>query len=84
MASLVHAALRAALDDTVPVRLLDGFARVSKHAAQGAALIADGLAGGRHEELIETLGLHAARGTVLDHLYVIERDAAWRRLRGTT
>jgi predicted butyrate kinase (DUF1464 family) len=39
-----------------------------KHAAQGAALVADGLAGGRHAPLVEHLELRAAAGTVLDGL----------------
>ncbi|HXG12714.1 MAG TPA: DUF1464 family protein [Gemmataceae bacterium] len=39
-----------------------------KHAAQGAALLADGLAGGRHAPLVERLRLRAAAGTVLDWL----------------
>jgi predicted butyrate kinase (DUF1464 family) len=39
-----------------------------KHAAQGAALLADGLAGGRHAPLVEQLQLRAAAGTALDGL----------------
>jgi predicted butyrate kinase (DUF1464 family) len=39
-----------------------------KHAAQGAALLADGLAGGRHAALVERLALREASGTVLDWL----------------
>jgi predicted butyrate kinase (DUF1464 family) len=39
-----------------------------KHAAQGAAIIADGLAGGRWAALVETLKVREASGTVLDHL----------------
>jgi predicted butyrate kinase (DUF1464 family) len=39
-----------------------------KHAAQGAALVADGLAGGRHAPLVEHLSLRRASGTVLDWL----------------
>ena len=41
-----------------------------KHAARGAALIADGLAGGRYRDLIEVMCLREAQGTVLDHLYL--------------
>jgi predicted butyrate kinase (DUF1464 family) len=52
------------------VRRVKGFARVAKEAAQGAALIADGLAGGKCEKLIDTMQLRDASGTVLDHLYV--------------
>ncbi len=39
-----------------------------KQAAQGAAIIADGLAGGRYAPLVEHLALKAASGTVLDWL----------------
>jgi predicted butyrate kinase (DUF1464 family) len=39
-----------------------------KHAAQGSALLADGLAGGRYAPLVERLGLRGAGGTVLDWL----------------
>jgi predicted butyrate kinase (DUF1464 family) len=40
-----------------------------KHAAQGAALLADGLAGGGHSTLVETLDLRKASGTSLDWLH---------------
>jgi predicted butyrate kinase (DUF1464 family) len=62
------------------VELLSGFATVAKHAAQGAALLADGLAGGSAAGLVEALGIREATGTVLDHLYVISPEAARRRL----
>jgi predicted butyrate kinase (DUF1464 family) len=39
-----------------------------KHAAQGAALIADGLAGGSHGGFVKRLALCQAAGTVLDWL----------------
>ncbi len=39
-----------------------------KHAAQGAAIIADGLAGGRFASLVDHLKLREASGTVLDWL----------------
>jgi predicted butyrate kinase (DUF1464 family) len=39
-----------------------------KHAAQGAALLADGLAGGAWSPLVEHLQLRQARGSVLDFL----------------
>jgi predicted butyrate kinase (DUF1464 family) len=44
-----------------------------KHAAQGSALLADGLAGGGHVRLVESLALREASGTVWDHLR-IRRD----------
>ena len=58
-----------------PVRRVEGFASVAKEAAQGAALIADGLAGGRYRELVEVMEIRGARGTVLDHLYVKDAEA---------
>ena len=62
------------------VSVATGFATVAKHAAQGAALIADGLAGGRSSSLVDRLGIRGARGTVLDHLHVISPAAARARL----
>ncbi len=50
-----------------PLGLLEGAAK-SKHAAQGYALVAEGLAGGSSKRLIEDLGIPSARGTVLDHV----------------
>ena len=59
----------AALSRLGPVRCLDAGTKV-KEAARGAALIADGLAGGRYRELVEVMRLREARGTVLDQLYL--------------
>jgi predicted butyrate kinase (DUF1464 family) len=70
----------AATHPNLSVRGITGFATVAKHAAQGAALMADGLAGGRSSALVETLGIREASGTVLDHLYVISPAAARARL----
>ena len=63
-----------------PVHALTGFAATAKQAAQGAALIADGLSGGASAALVDRLGIRAARGTVLDHLHVISPAAARARL----
>lgn len=72
--------LRAELTAVAPVRRLRGFARVAKSPAQGAAILADGLAGGRWTSLVETMRIRAAGGTVLDHLVVISPAEARRRL----
>jgi predicted butyrate kinase (DUF1464 family) len=72
--------LRAALAGMVSVRPLEGFAHAAKQGAQGAAIIADGLAGGRHEGLVKRLRIRHAAGTVLDHLHVITPATARRRL----
>jgi predicted butyrate kinase (DUF1464 family) len=68
------------LEDVGEVRVLQGFAATAKQGAQGAALLADGLSGGRHAALVERLGLRQARGTVLDHLVFISPEAARRSL----
>jgi predicted butyrate kinase (DUF1464 family) len=62
------------------VRHLTGFASHGKQGAQGAALLADGLAGGMHREIVDIMRIREASGTVLDHLYVITPDAARRAL----
>src|SRR2546429_469580 len=73
-------AIRERLEAFAPTRLLEGFAHTAKEGAQGAALIADGLAGGVNRALDERLAIREARGTVLDHLYVVPREQARRRL----
>jgi predicted butyrate kinase (DUF1464 family) len=58
-------ALGERLAAVAPVRALSGVA-----AAHGAAVLADGLAGGRYAPLVERLGIAEAGGSVLDHLRV--------------
>ncbi|HEV7366483.1 MAG TPA: DUF1464 family protein [Gemmatimonadales bacterium] len=72
--------LRADLVDLGAVRTLTGFAAHAKQGAQGAALLADGLAGGRHADMVSRLRIREARGTVLDHLAFITPAAARQRL----
>ena len=78
--SEVREALEARLSAIAPVRDLGGFATVSKQGAQGAALIADGLAGGEHRPLVDLLRLREATGTVLDYLTGIDLERARRRI----
>ncbi len=73
-------AIRERLEAFAPTRRLEGFAHTAKEGAQGAALIADGLAGGANRELVERLAIREAQGSVLDHLYVVPREQARRRL----
>ena len=61
-------ALGARLAAVAPVRLVD------KAAARGAALLADGLAGGQYAALVERLGVRDAIGSVLDHLRIHGAD----------
>jgi predicted butyrate kinase (DUF1464 family) len=62
------------------VEVLRGFSPSAMQAAHGAALMADGLAGGAAADLVERLGIREASGTVLDHLYVISPEHARRTL----
>ncbi len=76
----VRAALEPRLCGIAPVRHLSGYATVAKQGAQGAALIADGLAGGDNLELVNTMRLREASGTALDYLRVITPHDARRAL----
>jgi predicted butyrate kinase (DUF1464 family) len=62
------------------VAVLTGFATIAGQAAQGAALLADGLRGGRATDVVERLGIREATGTVLDHLVSISPVDARARL----
>jgi len=62
--------LAGRLSQISPVRRLKGFTSKVKEAAQGAALLADGLAGGKHSPLVDALKIKQASGTVLDHVYL--------------
>ena len=72
--------LQRTLAGVTTVRRLEGFALVAKHGAQGAALIAEGFAGGRQSALVKRLRIGEAHGTVLDHLHLISAASARRRL----
>src|SRR5207237_9272388 len=63
----VSAAIRKRLDPLASTRVLDGFAAVVKQAAQGAALLADGRAGGAQRELVELLAVGEAGGRGRGH-----------------
>jgi predicted butyrate kinase (DUF1464 family) len=78
--SEIREGMETGLGDIGPVRLLTGFAAIAKQGAQGAALIADGLAGGAQRPLVDRLRIREARGTVLDHLIFVSPAAARRRL----
>ena len=56
------------LSHVAPVRAVQGLGARAKAAAQGAALLADGLAGGRYAPLVEAMELRSASGTALDYL----------------
>jgi predicted butyrate kinase (DUF1464 family) len=76
----IRTRIAAQLTDVGPVRLLTGSARHAKQGAEGAALLADGLAGGKNRRLVDRLRVREAGGTVLDNLLFITPEAARQRL----
>ncbi len=74
--------LTARLSRFAPVRRVKGIAQVTKEAAQGAALIADGLVGGQFSELVQAMNLREAQGTVLDYLRIRGAEELKRRYLG--
>jgi predicted butyrate kinase (DUF1464 family) len=58
------------INDIAPVRLMKSYSHLSKHAAQGAAFIANGLLGGEYEPIIRNLQLKEANGSILDDIYI--------------
>jgi predicted butyrate kinase (DUF1464 family) len=63
-------ALGERLEAVAPVRVVAGPGVRAKAAAQGAAVLADGLVGGRYAALVDRLGVRDAGGSALDHLRV--------------
>ncbi len=59
-----------ALGNQCETRVVRGIAVKSKESAQGAALLADGIAGGTFSELLDTMRIRYASGMVLDHVYL--------------
>jgi predicted butyrate kinase (DUF1464 family) len=68
-------ALSERLAGVANVSAAGGLGGRAKTAAQGAAVLADGLAGGRYAPLVERLRLREARGTALDHLRMHGADS---------
>ena len=67
-------ALRERLAGVAPVAAAAGLGPRAKTAAHGAAVLADGLAGGRYAPMVERLRLREASGTALDHLRIDGAD----------
>lgn len=72
--------LSTKLSDFADVRTVEGFAKIAKEAAQGAALIADGLASGNNKNLVDSLKIREATGTVLDYIYFKEIEELRERI----
>ncbi|MET1123645.1 MAG: DUF1464 family protein [Archaeoglobaceae archaeon] len=59
---------------SVKVLRLRCSAKVAKEAAEGAAVIANGLAGGRYAELVDCLEIRKSRGSIFDHVRIPAGD----------
>lgn len=71
----IYSDISSRLEKYGKVRKVRGFSNKVKEAAQGSALIADGLAGGNYKSLVEALEIRNSNGTVLDNIYLKEIDA---------
>ena len=78
--AILRESLATRLHDIGLVRLLTGRAVVAKQGAEGAALLAEGLAGGTSQAIVDQLKIRESSGSVLDHLVFISPAAARKRL----
>ncbi|MEM4311880.1 MAG: DUF1464 family protein [Nitrososphaerales archaeon] len=76
----IYDELKKRLSKYSKVRKLEGLAKVAKEAAQGAALLADGLANGQFKSLIDAMKIKEAKGSILDYLYIKEAKEIRKRL----
>lgn len=81
--SAIRRRVKESLERFAPVRRVHGFANGAKEAAQGAALIGEGLAGGRSKSLVEAMQIREAAGTALDHLYVVGSETLREQYRSS-
>ncbi len=58
------------LSKVADVRYIEGFSNTIKEAAQGAAIVANGLAGGKYKKLVDNMKLRDAKGTVFDYIHL--------------
>ncbi len=58
------------LNDVAPVRLMKSYSQIAKHAAQGAAFIANGIKGGEFEPIVNNLKIKEASGSILDDIFI--------------
>ncbi|MCX8193681.1 MAG: DUF1464 family protein [Nitrososphaeria archaeon] len=66
----IYIELSKRLSRIAPIEKIKGFEAKSKEAAQGAALIANGLAGGFAKKLVDQLRIRESKGTVLDYIFI--------------
>lgn len=71
------------LDRFGKARRVEGYARIAKEAAQGAALLADGLMGGVNSNLVDAMKIREASGSILDHIYLKKVQGLQARFLGS-
>ncbi len=78
--------LHTRLEKFAPVRKLRSLpgAMEVKEAAQGYAMVAEGLAGGEFSDLIDSVKIKDAKGTALDYLYHPKGKSIAKGLKGQT
>jgi predicted butyrate kinase (DUF1464 family) len=68
----------------IEITMLESKATVTKQAAEGAAVFANGLAGGKYKQLINAMRLMESEGTVFSNIYlgkdIAERLNAFKKL----
>ncbi|MBY8988115.1 MAG: DUF1464 family protein [Candidatus Lokiarchaeota archaeon] len=62
--------IKKSFNDFLPVKLMRSYGHFSKHAAQGAAFIANGLLGGEFEPIISNIKIKDAKGSILNDIYI--------------
>lgn len=57
----------------IDVVKIQGNAKVAKGAAEGAAIMANGLAHGKYEPIVDVMRLRESKGGIFDHIYLDEK-----------
>ncbi|MGA2385917.1 MAG: DUF1464 family protein [Candidatus Bathyarchaeia archaeon] len=67
------AAFFSEIGSKIDVVKIQGSAKVAKGAAEGAAIIANGLAHGKYEPIVDVMRLRESKGGIFDHIYLDEK-----------
>lgn len=67
-------AIQRKTESVAPCLEMRSYSQIAKHAAQGSAFIANGLAGGKFAGLVENLKIRDSAGSVLDHVYIPHKE----------